>query len=48
MQQKDAEQRLLQRQVQILLHENKTYLQGLKEEKKRSLLEVRQNHTDSE
>lgn len=48
MQQKDAEQRLLQRQVQILLHENKTYLQGLKEEKKRSLLEVRRNHTDSE
>lgn len=43
MQQKDAEQRLLQRQVQILLQENKNYLQGLEEEKKRSPLEVRNN-----
>lgn len=48
MQQKDTEQRLLQRQVQILLQENKTYLQGLKDEKKRSPLEVRRNNTDTE
>lgn len=48
IQQKDAEQRLLQRQVQILLQENKTYLQGLEEEKKRSPFEVRRNNTDSE
>uniref|UniRef100_H3CKG8 Kinesin motor domain-containing protein n=1 Tax=Tetraodon nigroviridis TaxID=99883 RepID=H3CKG8_TETNG len=40
MQQKDAEQRLLQRQVQILLQENKSYLQDLEEEKKRSPLET--------
>lgn len=44
MQQKDVEQRLLQRQVQILLQENKTYLQGLEEEKKRSHLEVTQHN----
>ncbi|TNM89693.1 hypothetical protein fugu_003927 [Takifugu bimaculatus] len=39
-QQKDAENCLLKRQLQILLEENKTYLQGLKEEKKRSHLET--------
>lgn len=48
MQQKDAEQRLLQRQVQILLQENKSYLQDLEEEKKRSPLEVRRGSMDAE
>lgn len=48
MQQKDAEQRLLQRQVQILLQENQTYLQDLEEEKKRTPLEVRSSNTDAE
>lgn len=48
MQQKDAEQRLLQRQVQILLQENQTYIQGLEEEKKRSPLEVRRNNAATE
>lgn len=48
MQQKDAERRLLQRQVQILLQENQSYLQGLEEEKRRSHLEVTQHNTDPE
>lgn len=47
-QQKDAEHCLLKRQLQILLEENKTYLQGLEKEKKRSHLEVRRMNTDTE
>lgn len=47
-QQKDAEHCLLKRQLQILLEEKKTYLQGLEEEKKRSHLEVRTMNKDME
>lgn len=44
----DAEHCLLKRQLQILLKEKKSYLQGLKEEQKRSHLEVRRMNTDTE
>ncbi|TWW60513.1 Kinesin-like protein KIF27 [Takifugu flavidus] len=47
-QQKDAENCLLKRQLQILLEENKTYLQGSGEERKCSHLEVRRMNTDTE
>lgn len=47
-QRNDAEQCLLERQLEILLQENKTYLKGLEEEQKRSHLEVRRKNTDTE
>lgn len=48
MQQKDAELRQVQKEVEKLLQENKTHLQDLEEEKERTCIQVRRRGVLSE